>query len=430
MLQPTPDFLPIDFIVGRGAISGLTAAIALSRVGHRVTVLETPMGAGCRIPPNASKLFCRWGMGERLRKCSVKSRGVLFVQYSSGSMVGSHKWEEDYSDLSRILAESAAEHGAVFRGGCQVVSVEPDSQRPYVTLAMGEVITGDVMIGADGCHVPPYHCRSPLVKKTGRSQWECNCSKLDPQKEPMTGEPLFMLFVYAAYKEKDLFIGHAGREQLLQSLQGGDPRLLQLAQHAQGIICIPMIERPFLEDWVHLRGRLIAIGEAAHPIPVSFHANHLSLVGRVVIGMAAGDAAVLGRLISHLRRKYQIGSFLNAIPEIRAGRVERVLHAAAGNIFAVSLPPGVAEARDRALRERAERGIQELVARKGSLGGLWAERSAEMRQAIEKTFAYDPEDEADNWWVQWGLMQERAARMVISDAVTVYVNEDLQEESD
>jgi salicylate hydroxylase len=23
-------------------------------------------------------------------------------------------------------------------------------------------------------------------------------------------------------------------------------------------------------------------------------------------------------------------------------------------------------------------------------------------------FGYDAEDEADNWWVQWGLLQERA----------------------
>ncbi|KAI0325108.1 FAD/NAD(P)-binding domain-containing protein [Cubamyces sp. BRFM 1775] len=481
-LWRTPDFLPIDFIVVGGAISGLTAAIALSRVGHRVTVLEvmdsfdqTPMGAGCRIPPNASKLFYRWGMEERLRKCSVKSRGVLFAQYSSGSVVGSHEWEEDvleetggdfllmhYSDLRRILAESAAEHGAVLRGGCQVVSVEPDSQRPYVTLATGEVITGDVIVGADGCHVPPYHCRRIILEALGQEDREkptgmqlfnvilpdSALKELEdkelvdrlrqtgnvftwfgpgygalgfPVKEPTTGEPLFTLFVYAAYKEKDLFIGHAGREQLLQSLQGCDPRLLQLAQHAQDIICIPMIERPFLEDWVHPRGRIIAIGEAAHPIPAG---------SLYALGMAAGDAAVLGRLFSHLHRKDQIDSFLNAIPEIRAGRVERVLRAAAGNIFAVSLPPGVAEARDRALRERAERGIQELAARKGSLGGLGAETSEEMMQAIEKIFAYDPEDEADNWWVQWGLMQERAARMVVSDAVTVHVNEDLQEESD
>ena len=34
-------------------------------------------------------------------------------------------------------------------------------------------------------------------------------------------------------------------------------------------------------------------------------------------------------------------------------------------------------------------------------------------------FAYDPEDEADNWWVQWGLMEERAARIFDSTPIVV-----------
>ncbi len=46
-------------------------------------------------------------------------------------------------------------------------------------------------------------------------------------------------------------------------------RLVTLAQESVKVICIPMVERPFLEEWVHPQGRVIAIGEAAHPISVS-----------------------------------------------------------------------------------------------------------------------------------------------------------------
>lgn len=44
----------------------------------------------------------------------------------------------------------------------------------------------------------------------------------------------------------------------------------------------------------------------------------------------------------------------------------------------------------------------------------------DLRQAVEHIFAYDPEDEADNWWVRWGLTQERAAR--IFDLTPMAVN--------
>ena len=39
-LQRTPDFLPIEFLVIGGSIAGLSAAIALTRVGHQVTVID------------------------------------------------------------------------------------------------------------------------------------------------------------------------------------------------------------------------------------------------------------------------------------------------------------------------------------------------------------------------------------------------------
>ena len=33
-------------------------------------------------------------------------------------------------------------------------------------------------------------------------------------------------------------------------------------------------------------------------------------------------------------------------------------------------------------------------------------------QAIRDIFVFDPEDEADDWWVHWGLVQERSERIL------------------
>jgi salicylate hydroxylase len=38
---------------------------------------------------------------------------------------------------------------------------------------------------------------------------------------------------------------------------------------------VPMKNYEALEDWVHDSGRMVLIGEAAHPLPVRVFVNHL-----------------------------------------------------------------------------------------------------------------------------------------------------------
>ena len=71
-----------------------------------------------------------------------------------------------YADFRRILAESAQEHGAKLRTGIEVVGVHPDAQRPHVTLASGEVLSADVIIGADGVFTPMLLCRKHFLEKS------------------------------------------------------------------------------------------------------------------------------------------------------------------------------------------------------------------------------------------------------------------------
>jgi hypothetical protein len=75
-------------IIG-GGLAGLATALALARVGHRVTVFEQhvedaplPSG-GVRIPPNQSKVLFSWGLEEELRKIAVVSRTLRFYTCTS-----------------------------------------------------------------------------------------------------------------------------------------------------------------------------------------------------------------------------------------------------------------------------------------------------------------------------------------------------------
>ncbi|KAI1784260.1 FAD/NAD(P)-binding domain-containing protein [Ganoderma leucocontextum] len=464
MLSQPPPCLSIQFVIIGGSITGMTAAVGLARAGHQVTVLDSdpdffksPMGGGCRVAPNSSGVFYRWGMEDALRAASVKSTGVLFAQWDNGSLIGAHEWEESvmeelggdfllisYGELRRILAECAVKHGAVLRPSCLVVGVTPDAERPSVALASGEVVTADVVVGADGNLLQRIARRVVLegigeedVEKPG--DWQVYnaviptsaLQKLNdpailqlsepgkvytwfsksygalgfPVPQGQSSEPLFTLFVYVGRGSSDHTpVRLVPKEELLQWVQGGDPRIAALAAASTRILSSPMTQQPFLKEWVHRKGNVICIGQSAHPIhPGSIYPLSLSV----------GDAAALGQIFSHLHRREQIKGFLHAVQEVREPRVKAVLEVSVGNIFAGDLPPGVAEHRDSGLHERAEEEVRNL----GTEGPQ--NTSEKMVSVIEDVFAYDPEDAAENWWQRWGITQERAERIFVQETFSM-----------
>lgn len=150
-------------IVGCG-LGGLAAAHCLSQAGHKVTLFETAsaigeVGAGIQVSPNVSRLLRRWGLGDALEAIGVRPEAIVFRRYSTGETVGYTKWGEAMeehgapyyhihrADFHKLLFDLAAP-GMTLRLKSTVVSVDPDA--PSVTLASGEVVHGDLIVGADG----------------------------------------------------------------------------------------------------------------------------------------------------------------------------------------------------------------------------------------------------------------------------------------
>ena len=59
-----------------------------------------------------------------------------------------------HTDLRGMLYNAAVKAGVVVRANSTVTTVDPTARQ--VTLANGDVVTGDVIIGADGTGVAPY----------------------------------------------------------------------------------------------------------------------------------------------------------------------------------------------------------------------------------------------------------------------------------
>jgi len=95
----------VEFVVIGAGVAGLTAAIALGRVGHKVTVLEreksldavrsplfnaenysesSPQNPvtfrGTRMPPNMTKIFNHWDMNKGLKEISVVSSKLVLAR--------------------------------------------------------------------------------------------------------------------------------------------------------------------------------------------------------------------------------------------------------------------------------------------------------------------------------------------------------------
>ncbi|KAJ7059651.1 hypothetical protein C8F01DRAFT_1145259 [Mycena amicta] len=158
-------------IIGAG-IAGLTAAVAFRKEGHTVEVFESAaqsreIGAALALTANAIRVLRYLGLDmARLRACDYL--GVTWFSGSGGEegkfdpLRYSHTVDgvppgimchrsDLHSELKRLAtldSDGAPGTPATIRLKSQVVSC--DCERGIVTLANGETVTADVVVGSDG----------------------------------------------------------------------------------------------------------------------------------------------------------------------------------------------------------------------------------------------------------------------------------------
>jgi 2-polyprenyl-6-methoxyphenol hydroxylase-like FAD-dependent oxidoreductase len=137
----------------------LAAAIALARVGHRVTVFEkhagmAPLGAGVLIQPQGVAALDMLGVGRAFRDASVPVTGLLGTCHRNWTLVDIRYDETPARGVSRqalsqVLADAALPLGVRIRFGSPVDRIL--SNGSTASVCVGNVVYAyDLVVIADG----------------------------------------------------------------------------------------------------------------------------------------------------------------------------------------------------------------------------------------------------------------------------------------
>jgi len=167
MIEGRLDKLP--FIVIGGGIGGTAAALALSRKGKRVLVLEqavdlTEVGAGIQMPPNAFKAFDALGVLEAVQQVAAYPERLVLGDMLTGTVVYQTPIGDAFierfgyryalmhrGDLLQILVSACKASNRIrLKTSSRVTDFRDLGDRVVMGTADGATYEGQAMIATDG----------------------------------------------------------------------------------------------------------------------------------------------------------------------------------------------------------------------------------------------------------------------------------------
>jgi len=367
-------------IIAGAGIGGLTAALALTRAGYRVVVLEQSMrleeaGAGIQLSPNATSALSGLGLLDRLRPHVVAPEAIRIVSGRSGRDIariplgadaerryGAPYWVIHRADLQGALAAAIEENSdIVLRLGARLEDFAVHQHGVTVQLRTAQGLgdeQGIALIGADGLW-------STLRQRLGDRR-EPRFARRTAWRAVVPAErvtPEFRERVTGLWLGRDAHLVHyplkAGREVNIVAIVRDDwneagwtapgrpaelrSRFENFAPAARALIALPdtwqkwaLFDR--LPQRMRTQGPVTLLGDAAHPtLPFLAQGG----------AMAIEDAVVLAQCLA---RHEDPAAALRAYEAARFGRFARVQREARRNSWRYHLSGPLGFARDMLLR--------------------------------------------------------------------------------
>lgn len=294
-------------IIG-GGIGGAAAALALSRIGRRVLVLEqadqlTEVGAGIQMPPNAFKVFQALGILEAAQNLAAYPERLVLGDMLTGQPIYQvpigdafvRRFGFPYAlmhrgDLLQILVDAcrASDHIAI-KTGTRVTGFQELDDRVLVTTSSGDIHEGEAVIAADGLwSMVRAHLHG---EEQPRTDGYIVCRGVVPMSElpealyspsvTMWDGPSLDLFHYplrrgeiynigASYRDSSLVPGapnpKGDRDVMLARFRDACPHVQALLGYIDVSRAWVLYDRLPIRQWA--RGRVALLGDAAHPMTI------------------------------------------------------------------------------------------------------------------------------------------------------------------
>lgn len=299
MSKPT-NALPV--LVAGGGIGGLAAALALTRQGFDVKVLEQAsalgeIGAGLQVGPNGFAAFDALGVGEIARSKAVYTDFMVMHDALDEYQVGHiptgeaflQRFGNPYAVIHRADAHMALLEGAKASGrievstGTQVQRVEQDDEGVTVFDSQGGQHRGVALIGADGvksavrrqyvgdeARVSGHVVYRAVVDKKdfpADLQWNAASIWVGPNCHlvhyPLRGGEQYNVVVTFHSRDKEAWSVRLGsREEVLSYFDGICPKARQLIELPKDWSRWATADREPIGQWNF--GRVTLLGDAAH----------------------------------------------------------------------------------------------------------------------------------------------------------------------
>ncbi|MBI2751725.1 MAG: FAD-dependent monooxygenase [Burkholderiales bacterium] len=322
-----------QILIAGGGIGGLAAALACSRAGWPVQLLERTrefgeVGAGIQMGPNVVRILHDWGLGQELARVAAfpdmlrvrsadtgEELGRLLLGERSRSRYGAPYATIHRADIHQLLLKAVQQHAdAELHMGQWVESFQEVDDGVHLNSLDGLQYEGEALIGADGLWSTVRHLllNDDGPRVTGHLAYRALIAQRDlpgylrSQQVTVWIGPDLHVVQYPVRRGHWLNVvgivkgqvrgevddwDHATHAKELQDAMGGTCKRLQdLIAAIQNWRLWALCDRtPMTGSHEHARGRIALLGDAAHPMRPYMAQG---------AGMAIEDAACLEQMLT------------------------------------------------------------------------------------------------------------------------------------